>query len=86
MYEIEELIDAIGVPILVFDRSLTLKYYNDAAKTLIPNVKKNLAAESIFNDKKISSQIVSSGGELKNFITQSTPDHTRHIVCLIRGH
>ena len=27
MYEIEELIDAIGVPILVFDRSLTLKYY-----------------------------------------------------------
>lgn len=58
MYEIEELIDAIGVPILVFDRSLTLKYYNDAAKTLIPNVKKNLAAESIFNDKKISSQIL----------------------------
>ncbi|MBL6854783.1 MAG: GHKL domain-containing protein [Rhodobacteraceae bacterium] len=55
---IEEIIDVIGVPILVFNRALTLKYFNKSAVRLLPSIEKNLAAEAVFNSKTISTQIL----------------------------
>ena len=55
---IEEIIDVIGVPILVFNRALTLKYFNKSAVRLLPSIQKNLAAEAVFNSKTISTQIL----------------------------
>ena len=55
---IEEIIDVIGAPILVFDRALTLKYFNKSAVKLLPSILKNLAAEAVFNSKTISIQIL----------------------------
>ncbi|MFL2790011.1 MAG: sensor histidine kinase [Paracoccaceae bacterium] len=55
---IEEIIEAIGVPILVFNRTLTVKYFNKSALRLLPSIEKNLAAEAVFNNKIISTQIL----------------------------
>ena len=55
---IEEIIDVIGVPILVFNRALTLKYFNKSDVRLLPSIQKNLAAEAVFNSKTISTQIL----------------------------
>ena len=55
---VETLINSIGSAVLVFDKSLTVRYFNKEAEKIIPQLRKNLAAEAIFNNKKISSQIL----------------------------
>ena len=56
--KIQDIIEAIGVPILVFNSALILKYFNKPALKLLPNIEKKLAAETIFNNKIISKQIL----------------------------
>ena len=50
---VETLINSIGSAVLVFDKSLTVRYFNKEAEKIIPQLRKNLAAEAIFNNKKI---------------------------------
>lgn len=76
---IEEIIDVIGVPILVFDRALTLKYFNKSAVRLLPSIQKNLAAEAVFNSKTISTQIlecIKLGNILDQKIRYKTENNT----------
>jgi len=76
---IEEIIDVIGVPILVFNRALTLKYFNKSAVRLLPSIQKNLAAEAVFNSKTISSQIlecIKLGNILDQKIRYKTENNT----------
>ena len=56
--KIQDIIEAIGVPILVFNSALILKYFNKPALKLLPNIDEKLAAETIFNNKIISKQIL----------------------------
>ena len=51
--KIQDIIEAIGVPILVFNSALILKYYNKPALKLLPNIDEKLAAEAIFNNKTL---------------------------------
>ena len=76
---IEEIIDVIGVPILVFNRALTLKYFNKSAVRLLPSIQKNLAAEAVFNSKTISTQIlecIKLGNILDQKIRYKTENNT----------
>ena len=76
---IEEIIDVIGVPILVFNRALTLKYFNKSAVRLLPSIQKNLAAEAVFNSKTISTQIlecIKLGNILDQKIQYKTENNT----------
>ena len=58
MLELKNLIEYVRVPILLFDRSLTLVALNEDAKALMPEVLNNSAAEVIFNSKKIASEVL----------------------------
>ena len=58
MLELKNLIEYVRVPILLFDRSLTLVALNEDAKALMPEVPNNSAAEVIFNSKKIASEVL----------------------------
>ena len=76
---IEEIIDVIGAPILVFDRALTLKYFNKSVVRLLPSIQKNLAAEAVFNSKTISTQIlecIKLGNILDQKIRYKTENNT----------
>ena len=55
---LKDLIETIGVSVLIFNNSLTLEFFNESAKKLIPDLKEKSAAEAIFNSKRISSQIL----------------------------
>ena len=55
---VETLINSIGSAVLVFDKSLTVRYFNKEAEKNYSTIAENLAAEAIFNNKKISSQIL----------------------------
>ena len=55
---LKDLIETIGVSVLIFNNSLTLECFNESAKKLIPDLKEKSAAEAIFNSKRISSQIL----------------------------
>ena len=55
---LQDLIETIGVSVLIFNNSLTLECFNESAKKLIPDLKEKSAAEAIFNSKRISSQIL----------------------------
>ena len=55
---LKDLIETIGVSVLIFNTSLTLECFNESAKKLIPDLKEKSAAEAIFNSKRISSQIL----------------------------
>ena len=55
---LKNLIETIGVSVLIFNNSLTLECFNESAKKLIPDLKEKSAAEAIFNSKRISSQIL----------------------------
>ena len=51
---LKDLIETIGVSVLIFNNTLTLEFFNETAKKLIPDLKEKLAAEAIFNSKRIS--------------------------------
>ena len=55
---LKDLIETIGVSVLIFNNTLTLEFFNETAKKLIPDLKEKLAAEAIFNNKRISLQIL----------------------------
>ena len=55
---INAFIESIGMPVLVFDNSLRLKYFNQSARNFIPNLETNTSAEKIFSKKRISNQIL----------------------------
>ncbi len=55
---INAFIESIGMPVLVFDSSLRLKYFNESARNFIANLEINSSAEQIFSKKRISNQIL----------------------------
>ena len=55
---LKDFIEYVRVPVLLFDRSLTLVGSNEDAEALLPEILHNAAAEVIFNSKKIASEIL----------------------------
>ena len=58
MKNLKDFIEYVRVPVLLFDRSLTLVGSNEDAEALLPEILHNAAAEVIFNSKKIASEIL----------------------------
>ena len=54
MNNLKHFIEYVRVPVLLFDRSLTLVGSNEDAEALLPEILNNAAAELIFNSKKIA--------------------------------
>ena len=87
MLELKNLIEYFRVPVLLFDRSLTLVGFNHDAETIIPDVSINSAAEVIFNSKKIASEVLyclntgSTSIPEINFRTLSGGDLAIKITC-----
>ena len=64
---LKDLIETIGVSVLIFNNTLTLEFFNETAKKLIPDLKEKLAAEAIFNNKRISLKKVTDDKIIKTF-------------------